>query len=111
VPVGTISLAEDTWYDNEFSGGSGSCYHYYQFYGESGAAYHIARNDLSEGDGTKTCNIHVGAFLNGGFLFDVDAGGWSDPPEIILPASGTVVLRVVRAGGGSTEGTYAVRYY
>jgi hypothetical protein len=105
MPVGTIPLTEDTWYDNEFSAET-ALSDYYKFYADDETTYHIAWNTMADGDGTKTGDIGVIARYNGsGYI--LEHGGWSNPQAITPSEPGMVILQVIK----EAPGTYTIKYY
>jgi hypothetical protein len=99
-------LQNETWYDDS------DPVKYHQFYAQAGISYAINWNDSYQGDGTKSADVGVSTYWKAtdDSIFGRTDSGWSSPQTFTADRSGIVVLKVEYYSGGSTTGTYAVKY-
>jgi len=114
---GTLSpLTVNTWTDGEITSSTTNGEIWYSFNVTSGTTYYLWWNDAysSAGDGTKTLNIEVSAYLNNSttpISYDLNGAdtAWSTPRSFTASSDGTVKLKVLPYTSGRT-GTFAITY-
>jgi fibronectin type 3 domain-containing protein len=100
-------LSDNIWQDgNLLLYGTQYC----RFSVTAGNVYNVFWNDSNQGNSSKSLNIKVSAYYDGGLSIfsDVD-GAYTTPENFTASISGYVWLRVVGWSSGNS-GTYAVKY-
>jgi uncharacterized protein YjdB len=99
-------LTDNVWYDD------GDPVKEYQLYAQNGVSYAVAWNDSYQGNGTKSADIGVSAYWKDTnvSIFSRTDSGWNTPQNFTASRSGIVIILVEYYSGGSTNGTYALRY-